>query len=82
MFLFKADQDDVDVEKQRKRIENMLKDATNWNFHKFLKKLKEAMTPSVFENIKCTLLGNIYLQYIQGFDVEYLFFFHQWVDRV
>lgn len=70
-FLFKADQDDFDVEKQSIRIENMLKDAMNWNFHKFLKKLKGAMTPNELNNIKCQLLGNIYLEHIQGFEFEY-----------
>lgn len=71
MSLFKADQGDFDVEKQRIRIEDMLKDATNWNFYKFLKKLKGAMTPNELSNIKCQLLGNRYLEDIQGFEFEY-----------
>lgn len=60
LFLFKDDQDDFDVEEQRKCIENMLKDATTLKFQKFLMKLKEAMTPNVFDNIKCQLLGKYY----------------------
>lgn len=54
----KAEQGVVNIEEQKRVIENMRQSASIWSFKKFLKRLEKAMTPDVLESIKCGLPGN------------------------